>query len=1184
MARTIKTTLELGGESAYKKGLQSVDRALKAMSEELKDATTRFSENAKSQYNATSVMESYKKLVEQQQVKVDSLREAVEHCKKKHEEATKAYEKAAEEHGANSVEALKAADSLVKAEKSLDDYSSKLKSANKYLDSTTAEMNKFEKELKNSDSALDSVEKSLDDATGEVNKFEKGIKGANTVSRLFKSESQNIEYGTKSIRDAIKATTKVFVALKATVEAAKATIGTGKWIIETGAAFDSQMSAVAAISGATGKDLERLRDKAKEMGETTSFSATESAQALEYMAMAGWKTDDMVDGLSGVINLAAASGENLASVSDIVTDAMTAFGMSAEESTHFADVLAKASSSANTNVSMMGETFKYVAPLAGTLGYSVEDMSIGIGLMANAGIKGSQAGTSLKTALANMAKPTDKQAAAMDDLGISLENATGGTKSFMEVMENLRSSIGGIDVELVDSEGNLREYDDIIADLSQTTEGLSKVQQIQAAATIFGKESMSGMLSIVNASTKDFVALTQSIYNADGATEKMSKTRLDNLSGDVTLFKSALEGVGISISEKVSPVLRDVVEKATNVMPEIQRKITDVLDNVMPYFEKFVGYLMNNLIPTFSKIGGYVAKELAPILGDIGKSVIPVIKNAIESVKKIIEQLVPVIKGIWKFVKPVFKIVVDTIDLIVEYLPKLLQDVLDFVDPLNLIHKETSQVSEEYLKMSDNADKMSKKLDDLKQKNADIGQSVLEEYNHYGDLADRLSTVVDKNGKIKEHCEYTVQQIIDELNPALDASLEIVDGQLKGYKDIADEIDNIILKKQAESMLEKGQENYDQAVADLSKATQARVAAESEINELEKELDDLHAKRKEWDETGIVPEGFDPSSYCGDIQRLEENINHLNGTVETETQNINKANNEITKYSGLQTAAMEGNIGAMQRYAAEYSNGMLTAGNATITELTEQNDKFSEIYDNLVEAKKNGDTSVTDEMIDTYTRLRNISHDELAEAQRMANEQGVAAAEKFGKGLESSTGFVTVAARTVAESAEKELDRDTSSHGANFAWGFSEGMRSQIDSAISAAREVGNAAAAALQKALDEHSPSRVTRKIGRFFGLGFSKGISDEESNTIKTTQRYASSAVNALGFGIKSQKLNTAINADISSFSNTKNHNTSSEKSNSGITVIIDKVEIHNDDDIEDTAYKLALKVKQAEMALGV
>ncbi len=846
----------------------------------------------------------------------------------------------------------------------------------------------------------------------------------------------------------------------------------GKACISAGMDFDSQMSTVAAISGATGEEFEILRAKAQEMGATTAFSATESAQAMEYMAMAGWKTTDITNGLAGVMNLAAASGEDLATTSDIVTDAMTAFGMSADQSTYFADVLAQTATNANTNVGMMGETFKYVAPLAGAMGYNIEDMSAAIGLMANAGIKGSQSGTSLRNIITNLASPTDKVAGAMDDLGISLTDSDGKTKSFGETLSDLRISFADLD----------------------------EVQKTQYASAIAGKEGMSGLLALINSSDEDFDKLTDSIKNCTGASEKMAEIRLDNLEGDVTLFKSALEGAQIAISDKLTPVLRNLVEKATDWLPTVQDKLLSAIDVVMD-------------------IGKYLAQELTPILSSIGKSVLPIIKDALKSAKAIIEQLVPVIKNIWKFAEPVFKIVVDTIDLIVEYLPTLLQDVLDFIDPLNLIHKETSQVSEEYLKMADNANKMSEKLDDIKQKNADIGQSVLEEYNHYGDLADRLSTVVDKNGKIKEHCEYTVQQIIDELNPALDTSLEIVDGQLKGYKEIADEIDNIILKKQAESMLEKGQENYDKAIADRAESIQAKVKAESEINELEKELDDLHAKRKEWDETGIVPEGFDPSGYCGDIQRLEENINHLNGTVETETQNINKANNEITKYSGLQTAALEGNIGAMQRYAAEYSNSMLTAGNATITELTEQNDKFSEIYDNLVEAKKNGDTSVTDEMIDTYTRLRNISHDELAEAQRMANEQGVAAAEKFGKGLESSTGFVTVAARTVAESAEKELDKDTTSHGANFAWGFSEGMRSQIDSAISAAREVGNAAAAALQKALDEHSPSRVTRKMGQFFGLGFSEGIIDEESNTIKTTQQYADSAVNALKSGINNR-----------------------------------------------------------------
>lgn len=846
----------------------------------------------------------------------------------------------------------------------------------------------------------------------------------------------------------------------------------GKACISAGMDFDSQMSTVAAISGATGEEFEILRAKAQEMGATTAFSATESAQAMEYMAMAGWKTTDITNGLAGVMNLAAASGEDLATTSDIVTDAMTAFGMSADQSTYFADVLAQTATNANTNVGMMGETFKYVAPLAGAMGYNIEDMSAAIGLMANAGIKGSQSGTSLRNIITNLASPTDKVAGAMDDLGISLTDSDGKTKSFGETLSDLRISFADLD----------------------------EVQKTQYASAIAGKEGMSGLLALINSSDEDFDKLTDSIKNCTGASEKMAEIRLDNLEGDVTLFKSALEGAQIAISDKLTPVLRNLVEKATDWLPTVQDKLLSAIDVVMD-------------------IGKYLAQELTPILSSIGKSVLPIIKDALKSAKAIIEQLVPVIKNIWKFAEPVFKIVVDTIDLIVEYLPTLLQDVLDFIDPLNLIHKETSQVSEEYLKMADNANKMSEKLDDIKQKNADIGQSVLEEYNHYGDLADRLSTVVDKNGKIKEHCEYTVQQIIDELNPALDTSLEIVDGQLKGYKEIADEIDNIILKKQAESMLEKGQENYDKAIADRAESIQAKVKAESEINELEKELDDLHAKRKEWDETGIVPEGFDPSGYCGDVQRLEENIKSLSGTVETETQNINKANNEITKYSDLRTAALEGNIGAMQRYAAEYSYNMLTAGNATVEELDSQYNDFSQMVDNLVEAQKKGDESVTDEMINTYTMLRNISHDELTEAQRMANEQGVAAAEKFGKGLESSTGFVTVAARTVAESAEKELDKDTTSHGANFAWGFSEGMRSQIDSAISAAREVGNAAAAALQKALDEHSPSRVTRKMGQFFGLGFSEGIIDEESNTIKTTQQYADSAVNALKSGINNR-----------------------------------------------------------------
>ena len=301
------------------------------------------------------------------------------------------------------------------------------------------------------------------------------------------------------------------------------------------------MSEVAAISGATGEDLQKLTDKAKEMGAKTKFSATESAEAFKYMAMAGWKTSDMLNGIEGIMNLAAASGENLGSVSDIVTDALTAMGLSAKDSSHFADVLAAASSNSNTNVGMMGETFKYAAPLAGALGYNIEDLALSIGLMANAGIKSSQAGTSIRSVLTRLAKPTKEVDKAMTKYGISITNTDGSMKSLREVMENMRTSL----------------------------QGLPEDEQAAAAAAIGGQEAMSGLLAIINASDDDWNKLSKAIDNCNGETERMANTMIDNLSGAVTIAKSALEGLGIAIFETYSEKTKVAVQNFTLFLNEL---------------------------------------------------------------------------------------------------------------------------------------------------------------------------------------------------------------------------------------------------------------------------------------------------------------------------------------------------------------------------------------------------------------------------------------------------------------------------------------------------------------------------------------------------------------------------------------------------------------------------------------
>lgn len=352
-------------------------------------------------------------------------------------------------------------------------------------------------------------------------------------------DTKGIETGLKKVSSIAK--TGIATAVTAISGMSTALAGVAGYSIKVGSSFEASMSKVQAVSGASNEQLQRLSDKAKEMGATTKFSATEAADAMNYMAMAGWKTEDMLNGIDGIMNLAAASGEDLATTSDIVTDALTAFGLTAQDSTHFADVLAAASSNANTNVSMMGETFKYVAPVAGSLGYSAEDCAVAIGLMANSGIKASQSGTALRSMFSRLAKPSKEVKEAMEKLNISL----------------------------TDSHGNMKSLDTLMGDLRNSFSGLSESEKAEMASSLAGQEAMSGLLAIVNASDADFNKLKDAIYGADGASAKMAETMQDNLQGKITITKSTIEGLGIKIYEEIEDPMKEAAEGTTDSVEQI---------------------------------------------------------------------------------------------------------------------------------------------------------------------------------------------------------------------------------------------------------------------------------------------------------------------------------------------------------------------------------------------------------------------------------------------------------------------------------------------------------------------------------------------------------------------------------------------------------------------------------------
>lgn len=457
-------------------------------------------------------------------------------------------------------------------EKGLNDLKKEVESSSK---STAQEIDKasdqaqksVEEVAKSAEKTGKQVEKSAKDSASKAGQAAK--QGADTAAKGTESASTKMQQSHKKVKETAKesadgakksweesnqstvastesATSKMAGLMKKSAAViGVASVAAAKKTIDVGKSFEAGMNEVQAISGASGKDLEKLSAKAKQMGATTKFSATESATALKYMAMAGWKTNQMVSGLSGVMNLAAASGEDLGTVSDIVTDSMTAFGLKAKDSGHFADVLAKASSSSNTNVAMMGETFKYVAPLAGSMKYSIEDTATAIGLMANAGIKGSQAGTSLRSIITRLVKPPKDAATALNALGISTTKADGSMKPLRETMAELREKFSG----------------------------LTESQKASYASSIAGQEAMSGLLAIVNASDSDFNKLQKAIDNSSGAAKKQADVMNNNLQGALYDLGSVAESVGIGIYEDIKTPLTKAVGVGTAQLRVLSNKL-----------------------------------------------------------------------------------------------------------------------------------------------------------------------------------------------------------------------------------------------------------------------------------------------------------------------------------------------------------------------------------------------------------------------------------------------------------------------------------------------------------------------------------------------------------------------------------------------------------------------------------
>lgn len=680
-------------------------------------------------------------------------------------------------------------------------------------------------------------------------------------------------------------------------------VAAGTAAINAGKSFEAGMGEVQAISGASRKDLEALTNKAKEMGATTKFSATQASEGLKYMAMAGWNSQQMIDGLPGVMNLAAASGEDLGTVSDIVTDALTAMGLKAGDSAHFADVLATAASSSNTNVAMMGETFKYAAPLAGTLGYNIEDLSQAIGLMANAGIKGSQSGTSLRSILTRLASPPFDAAKAMEKYGISIKNSDGSMKSLMEVMENMRDSL----------------------------QGLPEDEKAAAASAIGGQEAMSGLLAIVDASESDFNKLSKAIDNASGAAQDQADIMNDNLQGALYELGSAAESAGIELYDNIKNPAKKAVRAAAT---EIRSLSTTIKDNgIEAIIPEETITTVKNLGTTAKAVGAGGLKVLggaAQFAGENIQTVLPVAASLLTVVKgytvvktistafaetqvamagastgmTILGTVVKLFTGealaattATGLLSGAIGVLANPIALAVVAGGALTAGMVTYTLTQKKSTTEADKFAQSCKKLKKEQDEVASSIRSMHKDNAKNVNDVKTQGVQADNLLSKLKSLIgvqEKDAGTKQQIKSTVQQLNDilpDLNLQYDEQKDKLNQSTAAIKRNIQALKEQAMAKAYQSGMESAAEKVAEAEVANQNATEKYTEALEKKNAAQEKFNKLEKEK------GLGSGNKELAKAAEDLMKYEKSLQTTEKALDKSEKNLNAANKELTTYS-----------------------------------------------------------------------------------------------------------------------------------------------------------------------------------------------------------------------------------------------------------------------------------------------
>ena len=980
-----------------------------------------------------------------------------------------------------------------------------IKELAKQIENLSDELNQNKKRMKDADTAADELDHSmddLDDSAGDASDGFTVMKGV--LANLVAQGINKVIEGVKTL---------------------------ARETFNAGANFEASMSNVAAISGATADQLDQLTAKAEEMGSKTKFTASEAADAFSYMAMAGWKTEDMLNGIEGIMNLAAASGADLATTSDIVTDALTAMGYSAGDAGRLADVMAAASSNANTNVEMMGATFQYAAPIIGALGYNMEDAAVAIGLMANAGIKGEKAGTALRSILTRLSAPPKECAEAMDALGISL----------------------------TDSQGNMKDMDEVIADLRKAFSGLSETEQTSMAKHIAGQEAMSGLLAIVRAAPEDYNKLTLAVENSSGAAERMANVMNDNVSGQITLLKSKIEGIMIKVFEKMSKSIRKAIDTISKALDKVDwdkfaknagkaaEKIADLFDFVVDNGEDIVNVLKSIAMAFITY------KAVTTITGVVGafKALFAAVKAG---------------QGIMAAFNTTMKL--NPVALVAAGVVGLTAALAGYLKSSHDAAMAQYGLNEEQQSSIDKISEMVDRYNELKTARDESVEKVEAEYGYLNSLKDQYNGLIDSNGKIKEGYEDRANFILTKLAEAMGMEVDQVKELIDENGKLGDSIDQVLQKKQAEAVLMANEQFYNEAIQNRASAFEELVNAQNAVDEAEKKYQETQKESEQvwknyYELMKTAPD--EAAKYLSANSKIIEGNNVAKASYEDASKKLSEAeqawvdyNTTIQNYEGLSAAIISGDGTKIQEALNNLQNGFITAENSNRESLEKQVENYKKNLSDLENAIATGTPYVTQAQVDQAKSMVDAAEKELNKLTPKANESGKKAGMGYGNNLGRQAGLVQAegnkigsagvrgaesgasgmnasgqkaggqyvsgmetkesAAKTEGETLAKKGKSgaesvSAESSGKNFGEGFISGIGSKLKSAWNKGWELAANALRGAKAKGQEGSPWKTTIQSGKWFAEGFEIGIESMMDSVNKAASNMAGNAIDSLG-----------------------------------------------------------------------